>query len=129
MKNGGFLGGQVVKNCLPMQGTWVKFLVQEDPRCCGATKPKHCSYWVQILQPLKPVCLEPMLHKRSCCKQKPRHPYEVWPPLVTTRGSPHQQWRSRATKNKNKEILKKYMEMEGSTGSRRVINSMELRKI
>ena len=25
--------------CLPMQGTWVLSLVQEDPTCHGATKP------------------------------------------------------------------------------------------
>ena len=24
--------------CLPMQGTWVQFLVREDPTCCRATK-------------------------------------------------------------------------------------------
>ena len=24
---------------LPMQGTWIRALVQEDPTCCGATKP------------------------------------------------------------------------------------------
>ncbi|XP_059785447.1 DNA polymerase delta subunit 3 isoform X2 [Balaenoptera ricei] len=26
---------------LPMQGTWVQALLQEDPTCCGATKPVH----------------------------------------------------------------------------------------
>ena len=26
---------------LPMQGTWVQALVQEDPTCRGATKPVH----------------------------------------------------------------------------------------
>ena len=45
---------------LPMQGTWVQSLVQEDPTCRGATKPMH---------------LEPVLHKRS--------------PHTTTRESPH----------------------------------------
>ena len=29
---------------LPMQGTQVRFLVWEDPTCCGATKPKHHNY-------------------------------------------------------------------------------------
>ena len=33
--------------CLPMQGTWVLSLVQEDPTCCGATKPIH----PQLLSP------------------------------------------------------------------------------
>ena len=29
---------------LPMQWTWVRALVQEDPTCRGATKPVHYSY-------------------------------------------------------------------------------------
>ena len=32
---------------LPMQGTWVRALVQEDPTCCGATKPRE----PQLLSP------------------------------------------------------------------------------
>ena len=29
---------------LPMQGTRVQALVQEDPTCCGATKPVRHNY-------------------------------------------------------------------------------------
>ena len=29
---------------LPMQGTWVRALVQEDPTCHGATKPVRHNY-------------------------------------------------------------------------------------
>ena len=29
---------------LPMQGTLVRSLVQEDPTCCGATRPMHHNY-------------------------------------------------------------------------------------
>ena len=29
---------------LPMQGTWVRALVQEDPTCHGATKLVHHNY-------------------------------------------------------------------------------------
>ena len=29
---------------LPMQGTWVRALVQEDPTCCRATKPVRHNY-------------------------------------------------------------------------------------
>ena len=25
--------------CLPMQGTWIQALIQEDLTCCAATKP------------------------------------------------------------------------------------------
>ena len=49
----GFPGGTVVKNPpakntkrirLPMQGTRVRALVQEDPTCHGATKPVCHNY-------------------------------------------------------------------------------------
>ena len=48
-----------------MQETWVQFLVQEDPTCCGATKlvhhdyvacapePGNHNYWAHLLQLLK----------------------------------------------------------------------------
>ena len=58
-------GGPVVKNCLPMQGTQVRSLVQEDPICCGTTK--HHNYW-------SPCTLEPVLcNKRSHHNEKPMH--------------------------------------------------------
>ena len=38
---------------LPMQGTWVQSLVQEDPTCCWATKPVCHNYWACQLQLLK----------------------------------------------------------------------------
>ena len=49
----GFPGGAVVKNQpasqwlrirLPMQGTWVRTLVWEDPTCCGAIEPMRHNY-------------------------------------------------------------------------------------
>ena len=65
---------QWLRICLPVQGTWVRALVQEDHTCHGATKPVHHNYracvpQLQSLratttepQLLKPVCLEPVLH-------------------------------------------------------------------
>ena len=45
--------------CLPMQGTWVRSLVQEDATFQGKTKPVH---------------LEPVLHnKRNHCNEKLVH--------------------------------------------------------
>ena len=35
---------------LPMQGTWVRALVREDPTCCGATKPVCHNYWACTLE-------------------------------------------------------------------------------
>ena len=71
---------------LPMQGTRVRALVQEDPTCHGATKPMHHNYWACALGPashnsrahvpqlLKPARLEPVLrNKRSHCNEKPAH--------------------------------------------------------
>ena len=35
---------QWLRICLPMQGAWVRALVQEDPTCRGATKPVCHNY-------------------------------------------------------------------------------------
>ena len=37
--------------CLPVQGTWVRALVQEDPMCYGANKPVHHGCWACALEP------------------------------------------------------------------------------
>ena len=71
---------------LPMQGTRVQDLVQEDPTCRGATKPVRHNYWAWALEPashnyrahvpqlLKPTRLEPVLrNKRSHDNEKPAH--------------------------------------------------------
>ena len=47
---------------LPMQGTWVRALVREDPTRRGATKPVCHNYWARMPQLLKPACLEPARH-------------------------------------------------------------------
>ena len=80
------VGGAVDKNPLPMQGTWVWFLVQEDSTCLRATKPECHNYWTcsleprscscqaHVLQLLRPLCLEPAPHKmRNHPNEKPVH--------------------------------------------------------
>ena len=73
---------------LPMQGTQVRTLVQEDPTCRGATKPVHhncwaCAldsrshnYWDHVPQLMKPACLEPVLRNKrsppSATRESPR---------------------------------------------------------
>ena len=42
---------QYIRICLPVQGIWVQSLVQEDPMCCRATKPKHHNYWAVLEGP------------------------------------------------------------------------------
>ena len=71
---------------LPIQGTRVRALVQEDPTCGGATKsvchsywacalePESHDYWARVLQLPKPARLEPVLrNKRSPRNEKPAH--------------------------------------------------------
>ena len=36
---------------LPMQETWVRSLVWEDPTCLGTTKPMSHNYWACALEP------------------------------------------------------------------------------
>ena len=105
---------------LPMQGTWVRALVWEDPTCCGETKPVHhnywspralgptyCNYWARVLQLLKPARLEPVLRNtRSQHNEKPTHCNEEYHLLAATRESPRAAMKtqhSQKIKN-NKEI-------------------------
>ena len=48
---------------LPMQGTWVQSLGQEDPTCRRATKPTSHNCWARAPQLLKPAC------SRACVPQ------------------------------------------------------------
>ena len=64
---------QWIRICLLMQGTWVQSLVREDSTCFRATKPMGHNYQVHGLQLLNPICLEPMLCKRSHHNGKPVH--------------------------------------------------------
>ena len=59
---------------LPMQGTWVQSLVQEDSTCHGATKSVCHNYGARAPQLLEPECREPTLpSRRSQDKEKPIH--------------------------------------------------------
>ena len=62
----GLSGGPVVKNHLPVQGTQVRSLVQEDSACCGASKPVCHDSWAQALEAL-------LRNKRSHHNEKPGH--------------------------------------------------------
>ena len=100
---------------LPMQGTRVQALVQEDPTCRGATKPSCHNYGACALQPishnyracvpqlLKPVRLEPVLHNKE-------KPLAMRSPCTTAKSRPRspqlekartQHRRPNATKNKS----------------------------
>ena len=53
---------------LPMQGTWVRALVREDPTCRGATKPVCHNDWACALEPTSHnywACMPQRLSLRS----------------------------------------------------------------
>ena len=87
---------------LSKQGTGVLFLVREDSTCCRATESMHHKViepelWTLESQLLKPVCLEPALHKRSL------HTLVKSSLLATTRESPHASNKNPAQKKKKRE--------------------------
>ena len=45
---------QWIRIHLPVQGTWVRPLVQDYPTCHRATEPVHHRYQAQVLQPPSP---------------------------------------------------------------------------
>ena len=67
LDTGDFPGGPVVKNPLPIQGTWVWSLVQEDSTYHRASKSMHRTYGA----------LEPMpCKKRSYHNERPMNSNE-----------------------------------------------------
>ena len=77
---------QWIRICLPVQGTRVWSLVQEDSTHHRATKPVSHNYGAHTPRLLKPLYPEPMLHnKRSYCNEKPVHCNEEWAPPAATR--------------------------------------------
>ena len=81
--------GQWLRISLPTQGAQVQSLVQEDSTCRGATKPKRHNYWA--------CALEPLVHKRSHCSEKPVH--HKWRVAPTHRNP-------RTARRSNQSILK-----------------------
>ena len=54
-----------------MQETWVQTLVQEDSRCCEATKPVRLNYWAREARLPKPE------HSRACAPQEKSPQWEA----------------------------------------------------
>ena len=68
---------------LPMHRTQVRSLVQEDPTCCGATKPVRHNYW-------SPRTVEPACHKywaHTLQLLKPVHSRVHVPQLLSLRAA------------------------------------------
>ena len=62
------LGVQCVGVCLPVWGTRVQSLVQEDPTYCGAAKPLHHDCGARVLQLVKPARPQPVLLSTMCAR-------------------------------------------------------------
>ena len=62
----------VISIHLPMQGTWVPSLIQEDPTHHWAAKPMRHNYWACVLQLLKLTGLD-----RACAPERPLR-WEAW---------------------------------------------------
>ena len=90
-----------VKNPTANSGDTVPSLIQEDPTCCGATKPIHhncwacaplpgrCNYRAHVQQLLQPACLESILrNKGRNCSEKPMQHNRRLTPITATREKP-----------------------------------------
>ena len=106
-KPGTSLVTQWIRISLPMQGTWIRSLIWEDPTCTWETKPMSHSYWVpgsraHEPQILKAACLEPVLCNKnhgmsSPCSEVSSNPHSLQPEKACM-----QQRRPRATKKKER---------------------------
>ena len=85
---------------LPMQGTLVRALVQEDPTCPGATKPVRHNYWACTLEPAShnywahvPQLLSPHASTTEACMPKAHAPQRettaMRSPFTAMKNSPH----------------------------------------
>ena len=63
---------QWLRMCLPMQGTQVPSLVQEDSTCHKATKPVGQNYWARALEPACLSCWSPCTLELTLCNEKPK---------------------------------------------------------
>ena len=105
---------------LPMQKTWVWFLVWEDSTCCRATKPMCRNYWACARESGKPrshscwnpCILESMLcNKRSHCNEKSVHCKKSSPCSPQLEKAFMQQGRPSTAKNKYKNNVLKYLHL------------------
>ena len=117
VSRGTSLVAQWLRIRLPMQGTRVWALVQEDPTCRGASKPVCHNYWAWALesvshnywacvpQLLKPAHLEPVPQQEKPQQWDARAPqWRVAPRSLQLEKARVQQRRPNAAKKKKKKI-------------------------
>ena len=90
--------------CLPMQGSGVWSLVQEDPTCHRATTPMHLNSWVCALGPLNCQVLSPRAAATEASWQEKTSQLEATmkssPSLPQSEEACTEQWSPSADKNK-----------------------------
>ena len=96
--SGGSLVVQQLRIHLPVQGTWVRSLVQEDPTCCRATKPVCHSYWSHTSQSPGSAIREATSMRSPCTATIE---YSL---LIATRKSPHTAMKTQHSQKTNKLI-------------------------
>ena len=124
IKQGTSLVAQWLGVYLPVQGMWVLSLAQEDPTCCGATKPVCHNYWARLLQPLKPefprahaVQGEKPLRGEACAPEwraVPTHHRES-PRAATKTECSKKEKKRKITKFKNKNKMKRHQDNKRSS--------------
>ena len=65
---------------LPMQGTWIRALVPEDPTCRRAAKPVRHSYWACALEPASHNYWSPRATNTKAHVPRARAPQQEKPP-------------------------------------------------
>ena len=88
-----FLVAQQIGIYLPMQGTWVRSLVQEDPKLCRASKPVWHNYWA-ALQTREPQLLSPSAAttEPKCCNYWAQVLQLLSPSATTTEPKCYNYW-------------------------------------
>ena len=80
LKIGTSLVAQWLRIRLPMQGTWVRALVWEDPTCHGATKPMHYQLPSLRSRAREPQLLDPCATTTEVRVPRTRAPQQEKPP-------------------------------------------------
>ena len=105
---------QWIRLCLPMQGTRVQCLVQEDSTSHRATKPVHHNQWARTLQPASPHYWTRVPGACALQQDKPpqwegRAPQPRVALRAATRESPRKGTKTQHSQNSNKQFFKLFL--------------------
>ena len=92
---------QRIRIRLPMKGTLVRSLVQEDSTCCGGAKPMHHNYWAPTLQSPHGATAEARV-PRAWAREQRRQRDETPSLLAAARESPRTAVKTQGSQKLNK---------------------------